>query len=100
MMNMVGRIAGAIELPVTADMEAGYGSGEADMVALTEGVIAAGAVGLNLEDAATEQPPLLALEAQLEKIRVIRETSDRRGVPLVINARTDVYLLRVGAEAE
>lgn len=101
MLDMVERIANAVDVPVTADMEAGYGDSEADMVALAEGLIAAGAVGLNLEDTASDGPePLLDVAAQVEKIRIIGATAAVRGVPLVLNARTDVYLLEVGAESE
>lgn len=101
MLAMVGRIASAVDLPVTADMEAGYGDSPADMVALAHELISAGAVGLNLEDAAfDESDPLLDTAAQVEKIRIIRETGAERGVPLVINARTDVYVLEVGPPAQ
>jgi len=62
-------------------------------------VIASGAVGLNLEDGAGNPPRLQPLELQLEKIKTLRQVSDRAGVPLVINARTDVYLLKIGQPA-
>jgi 2-methylisocitrate lyase-like PEP mutase family enzyme len=60
-------------------------------------VIDAGAVGLNLEDG-THDPrhPLADLTLQIEKIKAVCETAQRAGVPLVINARTDVYLREVG----
>jgi 2-methylisocitrate lyase-like PEP mutase family enzyme len=93
MLAMVERIAAAVALPVTADMEAGYG----DAVATAEGVIAAGAVGLNFEDATDAGPePLAGVAVQVEKIQAIREVGAARGVPLVVNARTDVYLRQVG----
>ena len=54
-------------------------------------------MGMNLEDAAEDsEEPLVDLVLQLEKIRAIRETASRLQVPLVLNARTDVYLLQVG----
>jgi 2-methylisocitrate lyase-like PEP mutase family enzyme len=97
MLAVVGRIAAAVDLPVTADMEAGYGGTVAAAVATAEGVIAAGAVGLNLEDATDAGPePLADVAAQAEKIQAIRAVAAERGVPLVVNARTDVYLLEVG----
>lgn len=98
MLSMVERIAAAVDLPVTADMEAGYGDTPADAAATAEGVIAAGAVGLNLEDTLSGTSDALAsVPAQLEKIAAIRAVSAARGVPLVLNARTDVYLLGIGA---
>ena len=61
------------------------------------GVIAAGAVGLNLEDS-TGDPhnPLVEVSLQVEKIRAAREAATAAGVPVVINARTDVFLAAVG----
>jgi 2-methylisocitrate lyase-like PEP mutase family enzyme len=98
MLKMVARIASAVTVPVTADVEAGYGPKPEDAALTAEGVIEAGAVGMNLEDG-TENPdhPLADLSLQLEKIAAVRETAKRFGVPLVLNARTDVYLLSVGA---
>jgi len=98
MLQMVARIASAVTVPVTADVEAGYGPKPEDAALTAEGVIEAGAVGMNLEDG-TENPdhPLADLSLQLEKIAAVRETAKRFGVPLVLNARTDVYLLSVGA---
>ena len=97
MLDAVARIARAVKVPVTADVESGYGS-SAEHARLTAlGVIEAGAVGMNLEDAPGEAGSALAeLEAQVEKIHAVREVAASRGVPLVLNARTDVYLLQVG----
>lgn len=97
MVGVVRRIAAAVSVPVSADMEAGY-AGTAAGVAETAGaVLAAGAVGMNFEDG-TRDPakPLAALEAQIEKIRAIRQAVDSLGVHLVLNARTDVFLAQVG----
>jgi 2-methylisocitrate lyase-like PEP mutase family enzyme len=93
MVEAASRIARAVDVPVTADLEAGYG----DPVGTAEGAIDAGAVGLNLEDA-TYRPddPLVAIDVQAERVRAIRDAGERRGVPLVVNARTDVYLAEVG----
>ena len=93
----VARIAKAVKVPVTADVEAGYGNRPEDAAQTARGVIEAGAVGMNFEDG-TEDPahPLVDLSLQLEKIRAIREAALKTGVLLVLNARTDVYLLQVG----
>ena len=98
MLAVVARIAAKVNLPVTADVEAGYGNRPEDAALTTEGVIKAGAVGMNLEDATRDaQHPLADLSLQLEKILAVREMAQRVGVPLVLNARTDVYLAQVGA---
>src|SRR5205814_10411458 len=98
MLTAVGRIAAAVQVPVTADVEAGYGNRPEDAAVTARAVIEAGAVGMNLEDA-TGQPqnPLLDLSLQIEEIKAVLEEARRTGVPIVLNARTDVYLLQVGA---
>jgi 2-methylisocitrate lyase-like PEP mutase family enzyme len=97
MIAVVARIAAAIRVPLTADVEAGYGRQPEDAARTAGEVIEAGAVGMNLEDATGDASrPLVELSVQLEKIRAVRQTSEKAGVPLVLNARTDVYLLAVG----
>jgi 2-methylisocitrate lyase-like PEP mutase family enzyme len=100
MLEVVGRIAHAIRIPVTADLEAGYGTTVKDMVETSKAAIEAGVVGMNLEDVTGEEESSLAdLRLQVEKIRAIRETATQSGVPLVLNARTDIYLMPIGPEA-
>jgi 2-methylisocitrate lyase-like PEP mutase family enzyme len=97
MLAVVARISAKVKVPVTADVEAGYGDRPEDAALTAKAVIEAGAVGLNLEDG-TDDPerPLADLSLQLEKIAAVRETARSMGVSLVVNARTDVYLLQVG----
>jgi len=98
MLASVGRIVRAVKVPVTADVEAGYGPRPEDAARTAAGVIEAGAVGVNLEDGTGDpEHPLVDLSLQLEKIRAIREAALKTGVLLVLNARTDVYLDQVGA---
>lgn len=100
MLEVVARMARAVRVPVTADMEAGYGTTVKDMVDTAKAVIAAGAVGMNLEDVTgDDESSHVELGLQMEKIRAIRETASALGVPLVLNARTDVYLMPIGPEA-
>lgn len=89
MLAVVKRIAGCVHVPVTADLEAGYG----DAAATAAGLIASGAIGLNLEDAGGDT----ALHA--ERIATVRRVGREHGVNLVINARTDLYLNRIGDPA-
>jgi 2-methylisocitrate lyase-like PEP mutase family enzyme len=96
MLQAVRRIAGAVSVPVTADLEAGYD----DPAVAAAAVVEAGAVGLNLEDLDARGPgELVALDQQVQRIRAVREAGDKLGVPLVINARTDVYLAQIGDPA-
>jgi 2-methylisocitrate lyase-like PEP mutase family enzyme len=97
MLAAVTRIARAVKAPVTADVESAYGDKPEDAARTARAVIEAGAVGMNLEDASVNPDrPLVNLPLQLEKIRAVRETARDLKVPLVLNARTDVYLLQVG----
>jgi 2-methylisocitrate lyase-like PEP mutase family enzyme len=97
MFEAVARIAAKVSLPVTADAEAGYGHRPEDAALTARAVIESGAVGMNLEDGSDDpQHPLVDLSLQIEKIAAVRETASALGVPLVLNARTDVYLLQVG----
>lgn len=99
MLEVVGRIARAVNVPVTADMEAGYGTTAKEMVETTKALIEAGGVGLNFEDIHGEdEGSHVPLELQLEKIQAIRETIASAGVPVVLNARTDIYLMPIGPE--
>lgn len=100
MLEAVAGICEAVSVPVSADMEAGYGDAPADVDRMTGGLLDAGAVGLNLEDGGREPRSLAGIPAQLAKIRAVREAGARRGVPVVVNARTDVYLSGWGAEAD
>src|SRR5207245_1030054 len=100
MLAVVKRIAGKVALPVTADLEAGYGSEPEAMTETAKAMIEAGAVGLNLEDGTNDAAsPLVETELQVNKVRRIRETASSLGIHVVINARTDVYLAQVGEPA-
>jgi 2-methylisocitrate lyase-like PEP mutase family enzyme len=100
MLEVVARIARAVRVPVTADMEAGYGISVKEMIETAEAVVASGAVGMNLEDVTgDDESSLVGMALQVEKIRAICEASSSLGVPLVVNARTDIYLLQIGDAA-
>ena len=97
MLDMVARIARAVRVPVTADMEAGYGTTLRDMEETARAVVSAGAVGMNLEDVTgTDESSQVETALQMDKIRKIRDVSSSLGVPLVVNARTDMYLMPIG----
>jgi 2-methylisocitrate lyase-like PEP mutase family enzyme len=100
MLEAIARIARVVDVPVTADIESGYAESPKDLGETIRAVINAGAIGFNLEDATGDaSQPLVALEQQIERVRAAREAGDNADVPVVINARTDVYLERVGEPA-
>jgi len=101
MLAEVARIAASVSVPVTADLESGYGSSPEALERLAADALESGAVGLNLEDhVGARESPLVDVTLQLEKLRALREASARRGVPLVINARTDAFLRGLGSPSE
>ena len=98
MLAAVTRVSSVVSVPVTADLESGYGLTIEDAVATALGAIEAGAVGMNFEDwnAATDE--LIEIDEQVPRIAAMRNETDRAGVPLVINARTDVFLKGLGPD--
>jgi 2-methylisocitrate lyase-like PEP mutase family enzyme len=97
MLAVVRRIAEAVQVPVTADVEAGFGSTPEQVADTAREVIAAGAVGMNLEDGAEGKPEFLAdVSRQKEIIGAILEVAKGAVVPFVLNARTDIFLYGIG----
>jgi 2-methylisocitrate lyase-like PEP mutase family enzyme len=94
MIEVVKRIATSIQVPVTADMEAGYGTSPNDVSLTVRETISAGAVGINLEDSTKSGPrKLLELKLSVERIQAARQAAGAAGIRIVINARTDGYML-------
>jgi 2-methylisocitrate lyase-like PEP mutase family enzyme len=93
MLAAVKRIARSVSVPVTADLEAGYG----DVASTAAALVKSGAAGLNIEDIDDpENKQLVEVSEQVQRIRAIRQVGDELGVPIVINARTDYYLAQIG----
>lgn len=88
----LGRIIAATQLPVTFDLESGYGRGAASVGASFAAALEAGAIGCNLEDQIIGGNGLYPVEDQAARIAAAREAADRAGVSAYINARTDVFL--------
>ena len=97
MTERVREIAAAVAIPVTADIEGGYGADPEDVALTVEAVIAAGAVGVNIEDSRARGGPLFDPAEQAARIRAGRTAAASAGLPeLFINARTDVFLFGIG----
>jgi 2-methylisocitrate lyase-like PEP mutase family enzyme len=92
MLDVIKRIASAVTVPLTADIERGYAEDLEVLADNVREVIRAGAVGINLEDGTSETGPLYPIERQCERIRAARTGADLENMPLVINARIDVFL--------
>lgn len=97
LIDAIARITRVVECPVTADIEAGYGNSIEEVLQTVREVIAAGAVGFNIEDSLPGQDAALVDSShQIELIQALRELATSLDVPFVINARVDVYLLAIG----
>lgn len=110
MLAVVDRIAHSVAIPVSADVEAGYGETPEAVAETIRATIDAGAVGVNLEDGVVEGGgndgdddsggQLVDADLHCAKIRAAHEAADDAGVPVVINGRTDVFWRGVGGESE
>ncbi|MGW4664979.1 isocitrate lyase/PEP mutase family protein [Streptosporangium sandarakinum] len=98
-LDLVARIVSAVDVPVTADIESGYASDPDGVAETVRGVLAAGAVGINIEDGHAPVPRLRPVEEQCERIIAARRAADVAHVPMFLNARVDTYLLAVGDPA-
>jgi methylisocitrate lyase len=80
------------DLPVTLDLESGYGPRPEDVARSVARAVGAGVVGINLEDGFPDESGMHPVDVQVERIRAARAAADTIGVPLYINARTDYFL--------
>jgi 2-methylisocitrate lyase-like PEP mutase family enzyme len=101
MLRAIAEMVAAVDVPVTADILAGMGDSVDAVVATVKEVIALGAAGVNIEDS-TEVggAHLLDIEYQAEKIRAVCAAVEASGVPIVVNARTDGFWLKIGDEKQ
>ncbi|MEU7100001.1 isocitrate lyase/phosphoenolpyruvate mutase family protein [Streptomyces longwoodensis] len=96
-LRAVADVVAAVRVPVTADVESGYATDPAGVADTVRAVLAAGAVGINIEDALHEgDAPLRPVAEQAERIAAARAAADAQGVPLFVNARIDTFLRGAG----
>lgn len=97
-LTRVAQITAAVDVPVSVDIESGYGQ-PADR--LIEGLLSAGAVGLNIEDTVhSEGKRLRSADEHAELVGALRSAADAAGVHVVINARTDLFLRQDGEASD
>jgi 2-methylisocitrate lyase-like PEP mutase family enzyme len=96
-LDALRRIVAVVSVPVTADIEAGYGATPEEVAATVTEVVATGVVGVNIEDSpGVAGAPLLDPGAQADRLAAARDAARAAGIDLCLNARTDVYLASVG----
>ncbi|MGY6211485.1 isocitrate lyase/PEP mutase family protein [Cytobacillus firmus] len=97
MVETIENIAKSVNVPVSADIEAGYGVTVEEVLETVKAVAAAGAIGINLEDGTGDpDSPIFDISSQEEKIAAIKELSESSNMRLFINARTDLYWINAG----
>ena len=92
LIEFIGHIARSVDIPVTADIEAGYGTSLAELQETVRQVVDTGVVGVNIEDSTKEGGALRPVAEQCQRISVVRQVADGRSVHLVINARVDCFV--------
>ena len=104
LLAQLARIVAAVDLPVTADIESGFGDTPGKVATTVARVLETGAVGVNIEDAhpapASPDQPLRPIAEQATRLAAARSAANHARIPLYINARVDVFLRRAGAESE
>ncbi|MCJ7556394.1 MAG: isocitrate lyase/phosphoenolpyruvate mutase family protein [Gammaproteobacteria bacterium] len=101
--EMIGAITGivnGVQVPVSVDIEAGYGNNLDEVIDSVKKIIATGIVGINIEDSIDLNPTLIDELEVCERISAIRALSDSMGFHLVINARTDSFYTSSGSPRE
>ncbi|MFI5837893.1 isocitrate lyase/phosphoenolpyruvate mutase family protein [Micromonospora sp. NPDC051300] len=99
--DVIRLVAAAVQVPVTADIEAGYGDTPDDVAETVTAVLGAGAVGVNVEDARHDGGgPLRPVDDQCARLAAVRAAADRAGIPLYVNARIDTFLRGAGGVSE
>lgn len=94
----VAQITAAVDVPVSVDIESGYGQPAARLI---EGLLSVGAVGLNIEDTVhSEGKRLRSADEHAELVSELRSAADAAGVHVVINARTDLFLRQDGEASD
>ena len=100
MIEVITGIINAVEVPVTVDIEAGYGNNLNEIIDSAKKIIATGIVGINIEDSIDLNPVLIDEMEFCERISAIRALSDSIDFHLVINARTDSFYTSTGLTQE
>jgi 2-methylisocitrate lyase-like PEP mutase family enzyme len=98
LVQVVGRMSHVLEVPLSVDVESGFGPRLEDVTRCVQAVLGVGAVGVNLEDVRPGSAELLPLEEAAGRVAAARRAAEASGVAAVVNARTDVFWRKVGPE--
>lgn len=98
LLKVVKQITVAVSVPVTVDIERGFAGNIEQLKENIELLIENGAIGVNIEDGRPDKAGLAPIDEQCRKIEAVRETGMKYGVPIVINARTDIFLQKASGD--
>jgi 2-methylisocitrate lyase-like PEP mutase family enzyme len=90
--GILTKIVLSVNIPVTADIESGYANNRMELQENIRQIIQTGVVGINIEDYDLIHRKLFPVDVHCKRLRIVRETAETMGVPLFINARTDVFV--------
>ena len=90
--QIIAQIAATIDVPVTVDFEGGYSEDEGELADNTSRLLDLGVIGINFEDRVVKGAGLYDIERQAGRVAAIRKAAEQQGIPLFINARTDLFL--------
>jgi 2-methylisocitrate lyase-like PEP mutase family enzyme len=99
LLDVAGRIAASVDLPVSVDFEGGYAEGEDELARNVTRLLALGAIGINFEDRVVQGQGLYSVDQQARRIGALRRAAEKHGTLLFINARTDLFLGQTGDPA-
>ncbi|MFI5188102.1 MAG: isocitrate lyase/phosphoenolpyruvate mutase family protein, partial [Chitinophagales bacterium] len=91
-LSLLKKIVGSVAIPVSADIESGFAENNVQLSENIKLLLETGIVGINIEDVDKKSNSLWPIEIQIEKIAIIKNVSKEMGIPLFINARSDVYI--------
>lgn len=97
--QLIARITATVDVPVTLDFEGGYSDDDSALKRNISDILDLGVIGINFEDRLVKGSGLYNIERQAQRIAAIRKASDKKHIPLFINARTDVFVSEEGDPA-
>jgi 2-methylisocitrate lyase-like PEP mutase family enzyme len=99
-LQITGRIVATVDVPVTVDFEGGYSEDDRELASNVSRLLDIGVIGINFDDRVVKGEGMCRIERQAKRIAAIRKAAEKKGIPLFINARTDVFLGQTDDVAE